>query len=99
MLSLFCLQIQGQEQSRKLSALNYNNNYNEHVNLIQSSEFSTSIVDTRLSSTSIDSLCSLDSDALDKNNIDQCKILSTNRRLLMNYPESGECVVLASALH
>lgn len=89
-LTLSCFSIQGQQQSRILYALNYNNNYNRHADSILSSEFSTSVVDTRLSSTTIDSLSSINSNSLDNNNnTDQSIIQSQNLSMITNHSKSG----------
>jgi hypothetical protein len=78
--SFLCyLEIQGHEQPKKLSALNFNNNCHESDYSIQS---------LPLSSTSCDSLCSFDSDTLDKNYTKQCILLPKHHRLLMYHPES-----------
>ncbi|CAF4071089.1 unnamed protein product [Adineta steineri] len=68
------LSIQGQEQLKKSSILNYNNNYHEYSK----------------SSTSNDSLYTLDSDTLDKNSPNLYRRSSDNIQLLTNFSKSDE---------
>jgi hypothetical protein len=72
---LYYLEIQGYEQSRKSSALNFNNNCYESDNSIQSMQSS---------SISSDSLCSFDNDTLEREQLLSNNHPESDKRTLAN---------------